>query len=52
MTALFNNKLVVTQLDENNFFGSSLEIVGNQDVGACGTCSCCSTCTTSSTSCC
>jgi len=55
MTALFNDKLVVTQLDENNLFGSSLETAGagaELAVAAAGTTSCSSTCTcTSCTSC-
>jgi hypothetical protein len=54
MTALFNDKLVVTQVDENNLFGSSLEMEDALaiDAAAAGTCSCSSTCTcTSCTSC-
>ena len=54
MTALFNDKLVVTQVDENHLFGSSLEAGAGAElaVAAAGTCSCSSTCTcTSCTSC-
>jgi hypothetical protein len=55
MTALFNDKLVISQVDENHLFGSSLE-AGDAGaelaVAAAGTCSCSSTCTcTSCTSC-
>lgn len=55
MTKLFNDKLVVSQVDENNLFGSSLEsesMEAEMAVAAAGTTSCSSTCTcTSCTSC-